>query len=247
MAVFIIFLILMIHFKLINMALLVLSSISLSLMGAVIGVLLLRLELGVTAILGIVSLMGILVRNGIIMLDYGEELRNKYKKTILEAAMEAGKRRMRPIFLTSVAASMGVVPMILSKSALWEPMGTVIFFGTLTSMVLLVFILPVAYWLIFKRVDKRKRLKALSNGRIIKPALITIVLLLGFDNYVSAQNQYSLEQCKTLALQNNALVRNSNLEIEASKQVKDAAFTNYFPKVSATGMAFRFNEPLFKL
>jgi len=249
MAVFIIFLILMIHFKRINMALLVMASISLSLMGAVIGVLLLRLELGVTAILGIVSLMGILVRNGIIMLDYAEELRYKYKKTILEAAMEAGKRRMRPIFLTSAAASMGVVPMILSKSALWEPMGTVIFFGTLTSMVLLVFILPVAYWLIFKRVDERKerkRLIAISNGRIIKPALITIILLLGINNFIFAQGKYSLEQCKTLALENNNIIKNGNLEIEASKQVKDAAFTNYFPKVSATGMAFRFNEPLFK-
>jgi len=249
MAVFIIFLILMIHFKRINMALLVMASISLSLMGAVIGVLLLRLELGITAILGIVSLMGILVRNGIIMLDYAEELRYKYKKTILEAAMEAGKRRMRPIFLTSAAASMGVVPMILSKSALWEPMGTVIFFGTLTSMVLLVFILPVAYWLIFKRIDERKerkRLIATSNGRIIKPALITIILLLGINNFIFAQGKYSLEQCKTLALENNNIIKNGNLEIEASKQVKDAAFTNYFPKVSATGMAFRFNEPLFK-
>lgn len=249
MAIFIIFLILMIHFKRINMALLIMASISLSILGAVIGVLLLRLELGVTAILGIVSLMGIIVRNGIIMLDYAEELRYKYKKTILEAAMEAGKRRMRPIFLTSAAASMGVVPMILSKSALWEPMGTVIFFGTLTSMVLLVFILPVAYWLIFKRVDERKgkkRLRALSNGSKLKPALITIMLLLGLNSIVIAQNKYSLEQCKTLALQNNNLVGNGNLEIEASKQIKKAAFTNYFPKVSATGIAIRFNEPLFK-
>lgn len=249
MAIFIIFLILLFHFKRINMALLVLFAASLSLMGAVIGLLLLKLEFGVTALLGVVSLLGILVRNGIIMLDYAEELRFKYKKTILEAAMEAGKRRMRPIFLTSAAASMGVVPMILSKSALWEPMGSVIFFGTSTSMVLLVFILPVAYWVIFRRADAikgRKRLKTSPKGGIIKPALISIILLLGLNSNVSAQNQYSLEQCKTLALQNNALIRNSTLEIEASKQIKNAAFTNYFPKVSATGMVFRFDDPLFK-
>ena len=249
MAIFIIFLILLFHFKRINMALLVLLAAGLSLLGAVLGLLLLNLEFGVTSLLGVVSLLGILVRNGIIMLDYAEELRFKHKMTILEAAIEAGKRRMRPIFLTSAAASMGVVPMIFSKSALWEPMGTVIFFGTSTSMVLLVFILPVAYWLIFKRVDARKekkKLNALSNVRTIKPALIIIVLLLGLNNFVSAQNNYSLEQCKTLALQNNAIIRNSNLEIEASKQVKEAAFTNYFPKVSATGMVFSFKEPLFK-
>lgn len=246
-SIFIIFVILMIHFKRINLALLVLLSASLSILGAAFGVLIFRIELGMTAVLGFVSLIGILVRNGIIMLDYAEELRFKYKKTILAAAMEAGKRRMRPIFLTSAAASMGVIPMIISGNTLWAPMGIIICFGTITSMVFLVLILPVAYWLIFKRVDKRKerkRLKVSSKIRIIKPALITIILLLGLNIYASAQNKYTLEQCKTLALQNNTLVRNGNLEIEASQQVKKSAFTNYFPKISATAMAFRFNDPL---
>ncbi len=249
-SIFIIFLILMFHFKRINLALLILSSASLSILGAVIGVLVLRLEFGITAILGIVSLIGILVRNGIIMLDYAEELRFKYKKTILEAAMEAGKRRMRPIFLTSAAASMGVIPMIISRSALWEPMGTVICFGTLTSMVLIVFILPVAYWLIFRKVDKksekRNSRKLLTDVKI-KPAIMVILFMVGMSSVATAQNRYSLEQCKTFALQNNALIRNSKLEIESSKQVKDAAYTKYFPSVSAQVMTFRFTDPLVKM
>lgn len=248
-AIFIIFLILMFHFKRIDMALLILSSTSLSLMGAVIGMLLLKLELGVTAILGLVSLLGIIVRNGIIMLDYAEELRLKHNMTVLEAAKEAGKRRMRPIFLTSAAASMGVVPMILSGSALWQPMGTVIFFGTITSMVLVVFILPVAYSILFKFEDKKNELIERANSMRTgnpKSALMIALMIFGLSTAVSAQNKYSLEQCKTLALQNNAQIKNSQLELEASKQVKKAAFTNYFPKISATGMAFRFNDPLFK-
>ncbi|NWJ52665.1 MAG: TolC family protein [Bacteroidetes bacterium] len=80
----------------------------------------------------------------------------------------------------------------------------------------------------------------------MKPVIMITVFILGFSSIVSAQTRYSLEQCKTLALQNNVMVRNSNLEIEASKQVKKSAFTNYFPKVSATGMVFRFNDPLVK-
>lgn len=249
MSIFIIFLILVFHFKRINLALLVLSSASLSILGAAIGVLLLRLELGITAILGVVSLIGILVRNGIIMLDYAEELRFKYKKTILEAAKEAGKRRMRPIFLTSAAASMGVIPMIISKSALWEPMGTVICFGTLTSMVLLVLILPVAYWLIFRGVDKKRKPvhhNTLKSDVNLKPAIMITVFMLGFGTVALAQNRFSLEQCKTLAVENNVMVQNSNLEIEASKQVRKSAYTNYFPKVSAIGMAYRFNDPMVK-
>jgi multidrug efflux pump subunit AcrB len=80
------------------------------------------------------------------MFDHTEDLRHKQNKTVLEAAIESGKRRMRPIFLTSAAASMGVIPMIISKSPLWSPMGTVIFSGTLVSMIYVVTILPLAYW-----------------------------------------------------------------------------------------------------
>lgn len=154
-SIIVIFFILLFHFRRINMALLILGSIALCLLGAALGMWIMGLDMSVTAVLGIVSLMGILVRNGIIMLDYADELRIKEGLSVREAALHSAKRRMRPIFLTSAAASMGVVPMILSGSALWSPMGTVVFFGTIVSMVLTVTILPVAYWLIFRRADRK--------------------------------------------------------------------------------------------
>jgi len=250
MSIFIVFMILVFHFRKLNLALLVLGSSSLSIVGAVIGILIMGLDFGVTSILGIISLIGILVRNGIIMLDYAEKLRNDEKKTVLEAAFEAGKRRMRPIFLTSMAASMGVIPMIISKSGLWEPMGTVICFGTLTSMILLVIILPVAYWLIFRKMDKNKKkvtIDELSNNGKMKSAILTVAILLGFIPALSAQNNYSLEQCKSLAIQNNAQVKNKILDIETSEQEKKAAFTKYFPQVDATALSFRYDKPLLKI
>lgn len=250
MSVFIIFLILVFHFRKVNLALLVMASSTLSVIGAVLGVMVMGLSFGVTSILGIVSLIGILVRNGIIMLDYAEELRHHGKKTALEAAFEAGKRRMRPIFLTSMAASMGVIPMIISKSALWAPMGVVICFGTLTSMIFLVLILPVAYWLIFRNVDKNKKkitLQDLVNNKKLKPAILTVALILVMSPFLQAQNNYTLEQCKTLAIQNNILVKNKVLDVKASEQVKKAAFTKYFPQVEATGLSFRFDKPLFDM
>jgi outer membrane protein TolC/preprotein translocase subunit SecF len=246
-AIFIIFLILVFHFKRINLALLVLSSSSLSLVGAVLGVLALGHEFGVTSILGIVSLIGIIVRNGIIMIDYAEELRFKENKTILEAAFEAGKRRMRPIFLTSAAASMGVVPMIISNTVLWGPMGAVIFFGTLTSMVFIVIILPVSYWLIFRKVDKNKgnlTITELLNNSKMKPAFLTIIFLFGLTPILSAQSNYTLEQCKTLALKNNIQIKNKVLDIESSKEIKKSAFTKYFPQVEATALTYKFTDPL---
>ena len=248
-SIFIIFFILVFHFRKISLALLVLGSSSLSLIGAVAGILILGLEFSLTSVLGVISLIGILVRNGIIMLDYAEELRHHHKKSVLEAAFEAGKRRMRPIFLTSAAASMGVIPMIISKSTLWAPMGTVICFGTLTSMVLLVLILPVAYWLIFRNVDKNKTsliLNEIVNNRVVKPAVLAIVILLSVTPELFAQKTYTLQECKELAIRNNAQVKNKQLDINASEEVKKQAFTKYFPQVKATMLGFKVDKPMLK-
>lgn len=81
-SIVVIFFILLFHFRRINMALLVLGSISLCLLGAALGIWVMGLDVSVTAVLGIVSLMGILVRNGIIMLDYADELREKEGLTV---------------------------------------------------------------------------------------------------------------------------------------------------------------------
>lgn len=150
-SVLIIFVILVFHFRSIKLAILILSAATLSLFGAALGIQIMGMEYTLTSVLGLVALMGIIVRNGIIMYDYAEVLRLKAGKSAHDAALEAGKRRMRPIFLTSAAASMGVVPMIISNSALWSPMGVVICFGTWISMVFVITVLPVLYWLSHKR------------------------------------------------------------------------------------------------
>lgn len=146
-AVLIIFVILVFHFRSIKLASLILAATLLSIFGATLGIQIMGMSFTLTSVLGLVALMGIIVRNGIIMYDYAETLRIKGGLSAREAALEAGKRRTRPIFLTSAAASMGVVPMIISNSALWSPMGVVICFGTWISMVLVVSVLPVLYWL----------------------------------------------------------------------------------------------------
>ena len=155
-AVFIIFFILLFHFKRISLALVNLSSMSLCVFGAAVGLLVTGYDMSITGILGVVSLMGILVRNGIIMLDYAEELRRDKGLSVREAAFQAGERRMRPIFLTSAAASVGVLPMMLENNTLWSPMAAVVFFGTLISMVLIATVLPVLYTVVF---DKSKQSK----------------------------------------------------------------------------------------
>ena len=140
-----IFFILMAHFGRIKLALIIFSSMLLSVFGACVGLNIQGLPFGVTCVLGLTALMGIIVRNGIIMFDYAEELRQKERMSVRDAIWHSASRRMRPIFLTSSAASMGVIPMILGGSGLWMPMGTVICYGTLISMVLILTMLPVMY------------------------------------------------------------------------------------------------------
>lgn len=159
-SVLIIFIILLFHFKKISLTFLILGATLLSIFGAALGIRVMGMEFTLTSVLGLVALMGIIVRNGIIMYDYAEEQRFVHHKSVYDAALEAGKRRMRPIFLTSAAASMGVVPMIISQSALWSPMAVVICFGTWISMIFVVTVLPVLYWLVFKKADAKVEISA---------------------------------------------------------------------------------------
>lgn len=145
-----IFLTLMFQFKSFGKTLIVLATFPLSLLGAMLGLVVTGNPMGFTAFMGIISLIGIVVRNGIILVDYADELVNEHGYTVKAAAIAAAKRRMRPIFLTSAAAAVGVIPMILGKSPLWAPLGSVLAFGLIVSMVLTLFIIPVLYYLFVK-------------------------------------------------------------------------------------------------
>lgn len=149
-AAVIIFFILLSHSRNISIATLIFMSMALCLFGTAIGIMVQGVSFSITSVLGIVSLMGIIVRNGIIMIDYAEELRHDEHMLSADAIHHSAERRMRPIFLTSAAASMGVIPMILGGSGLWLPMGTVVCYGTLITMVLILTVLPAAYKIMFR-------------------------------------------------------------------------------------------------
>jgi outer membrane protein TolC len=78
----------------------------------------------------------------------------------------------------------------------------------------------------------------------MKNNIITLLILCLSVYQAQAQEVYSLEECKRMALENNAKVRNAQLSVEAAEQAKKEAFTKYFPDVSATGAGQIFNKPL---
>ena len=139
------------HFGKIGLAFLTLSSAILCLFGAMLGLWIFDLDISITAVLGIVSLIGIIVRNAIMMYEYAEDCRKYKHMSYHDAAFYAGLRRMRPVFLTSATTALGVLPMIIAATSLWMPMGVVICFGTIFTLPLTVTILPVVYWKVHER------------------------------------------------------------------------------------------------
>ena len=144
-----IFIVLLFQFKDIRRSLLIMASIPMSWFGGFLGLYITGNPISATSFLGLISLSGLVVRNGIILVDYADKL---LKKTPgldpREAAKIAAKRRMRPVFLTAMAAAAGVVPMIISGSPLWAPMGAVIAVGLVFGLVLTLTILPVLYGIV---------------------------------------------------------------------------------------------------
>ena len=147
-AVLLIFFIIVFHLKSIPLTLLIMYSLGFSMLGGALGMLVFGQEFGATAILGFIALMGIITRCGIIMIDYAEELRLKEGCDVGTAAIESAKRRFRPVFLTSMAASMGVIPMVIKNTPLWGPMGVVISLGALVSMLFIITMIPVGYCIV---------------------------------------------------------------------------------------------------
>lgn len=109
-----IFLILMFQFRNLREAGIIMLTIPLSLFGAMLGLFVTGNSFGFTAFVGLISLSGVVVRNAIILIDHIHELTNKHGMDIAQATIESGKRRLRPIFLTAMAAAIGVLPMIVS-------------------------------------------------------------------------------------------------------------------------------------
>lgn len=146
MAAVIIFFILLFHYRKVRVSLLMVVCLITTLPGAALGVAIQGVPLSLTCTLGIISLMGIMVRNVIILFDYAEELQRTEGLDLMQSILASSKRRMRPIVLTSTAAAMGVIPMAISASGLWQPMGAVIFWGTLLTLVYILTFIPIAYW-----------------------------------------------------------------------------------------------------
>ncbi|MDD4003934.1 MAG: efflux RND transporter permease subunit [Elusimicrobiaceae bacterium] len=230
-SIIVIFVVLLFQFQSIRLALLVMITMPLSIIGGMAGLSLVGMPFSMTALLGLTALFGTVVRNGVILISYARELEHG-GMPLKEAAFAAGKRRMRPIFLTAAAAAVGVIPLMTSGSSLWGPMGAVICFGLIGSTILTLYVLPVAYWKYSGDEEETAR-----GGAVMRTnkSLFMLALLACPVFCAQASAGMTLADYKKQALAHNNELKQSALEDEAAQQAVRSAFTSYFPKVSAVG------------
>jgi multidrug efflux pump subunit AcrB len=147
-----IFLVILFEFKTVRETLLVMLAIPLSLFGAVAGLIVTHNVFSFTAGVGMISLVGIVIRNSVILVDYANHLRLHEKLDPVAAGVGSGIRRLRPIFLTSMAAAVGMLPMIISKSPLWAPLAGAFSVGIIWSMVMTLVVIPALYGVVMNKI-----------------------------------------------------------------------------------------------
>jgi multidrug efflux pump subunit AcrB/outer membrane protein TolC len=231
-AIMLIFLILLFQFRTLVDPLIVMTALPLAVPGAALGLFLTHNTFGFTAFIGVVSVGGLVVRNAIILIDY-IHLRMKEGDPLELAALEAGERRLRPIFLTTMAAAVGVVPMIISGSTLWAPMASVIAFGLVGSMVSTLFAIPILF-------------VVAHDKRVPKAAIAAPLLLLSLATSSQAQTRsITLDEAVQLAARQNSKVKMAGDKAkEADARVTEAR-ANYFPVVTNQTLATRFDQTEF--
>ena len=165
-AIVIIFFFLLFNFRTYKLTIVSIAAIAFCFPGMLIGLWIAGCPVGVTAMFGIITLMGMIMRNEILIFEHAEGLR-KEGWSARDAAYDAGRRRMVPIFLTTATTAVGVVPMIVAATSFWMPVGVSIFAGGIGSLILVVTMLPVIYWKLYEKKDDDKKHQA-SISQTIK-------------------------------------------------------------------------------
>ncbi|MBS62684.1 efflux RND transporter permease subunit [Salinisphaera sp.] len=143
-------LLLVIQFNGYRRPLIIVATLPLLLIGAVIGLYAMQANFGFMEILGLYALAGILLNNGIVLLDQIEIERAADNTTAYEAVICACVRRLRPIMMTTITTILGLLPLIIFHDALFYGMASVLAFGLAVGTLLTLGVVPVLYCLVFR-------------------------------------------------------------------------------------------------
>lgn len=160
----IVFLIMVITFKSIKTPIAILCSLPLAAIGAILGIVISRISVDITALLGALMLIGIVVTNAIVLLDRVKQ--NERTMIIRDALIEATATRLRPIFMTAVATICAMLPLLLKKSEagslVSQSLAIVVIGGLAMATLLTLIVIPCIYELLYFRKSNKQRMKKVA-------------------------------------------------------------------------------------
>ncbi len=146
------------QFESMTMPFMIMISIPFAFTGVFLALWLTGTSLSLIALIGAIMLVGIVVKNGIVMVDYTNLLVER-GSSVVQAAVAAGKSRLRPVLMTSLTTVFGMVPMAMGLgegSEIWQPMGVAVIGGLTFSTILTLLVLPALYVIFRDRTVKQQ-------------------------------------------------------------------------------------------
>ena len=243
-ALLLIFIMLYFAFNSVKEALMIYSAIPLAAVGGVLLLWIRDMPFSISAGVGFIALFGIAVLNGIVLIEHFKELKKEGMTDKNELIVQGTKDRLRAVLLTASAAALGFLPMAVSTNAgaeVQRPLATVVIGGLITATILTLIVLPVLFSIFDS--DKKKK----SKKKLGKSLPITILVLLLSFSGMAQQNPKSLQDLQQMALENNAGLKASSLQMDEANALIGSAFsfdkTTVFYEFDENNMAPN-NEPL---
>ncbi len=172
LALFLVYMVMAAQFESLRDPFIILFSIPLAAIGVVTMLVITDTTFNMQGFLGVIVLVGIVVNNAIVLVDYTNQLRRDHGYGILDSVITAGGRRLRPILMTTITTVLGLVPMALGLgegSELQVPMARVVIGGLLTSTLITLVFIPVVYATLEEVAEKLARRRQGLAGKTLRP------------------------------------------------------------------------------
>lgn len=166
--VFLVFIVMAAEFESLASPFVIMFSVPFAFTGVILGLLLTGVPLSIIAFIGAIMLVGIVVKNGIVLIDY-TILNRERGMSVRTALLHAGASRLRPVLMTTLTTVFGMIPMAIGigeGSEMWQPMGVTVAFGLTISTLVTLLLIPCIYALVSRRQIRRRRKKSLKNNHL---------------------------------------------------------------------------------
>ncbi len=169
LSLILVFIVMASQFESFTMPFIIMFSIPFAFTGVILALLITGTTLSVVAALGAVLLIGIVVKNGIVLVDFTNLMRDRGMK-LYEAIVVSGRSRLRPVLMTALTTILGMLPLALSTgegSEIWRPMGITVIGGLVFSTLVTMVLIPVMYGILAKSGERDKVMKIRKKFQVL--------------------------------------------------------------------------------